>query len=199
MLKQQQARERRHRIRQDEIIAATRPCFCQSGFHAATMAQLADAAGLSVGQIYRYFPSKDALVEEMVQRIVDKRVAEMIAQSDLEHLIDQLTHRLPAHREDEVLMLEVAAEASRNPRVYQILQQAQNRLFHNACQNMQNHYPHLGQQQREACVEILAVLVEGSAFRRVTGQSPPAAALGRLYKKLIRDLLVAAEDVSLTD
>ncbi len=59
MNKQREARDARHRTRQDEIIAAARRCFRQSGFHAASMAQLA----------------KDGLIEEMVKRIVDGRVA----------------------------------------------------------------------------------------------------------------------------
>ena len=33
------------------------------GFHAATMTQVADEAGMSAGNLYRYFPSKEAIVE----------------------------------------------------------------------------------------------------------------------------------------
>lgn len=34
-------------------------------------------AKLSVGQIYRYFASKDAIIAEMIRRIIDYRIAEM--------------------------------------------------------------------------------------------------------------------------
>ncbi|STG54749.1 transcriptional repressor [Escherichia coli] len=58
--------EIRHKQRQDEIINAARRCFRRCGFHAASMSQIASEAQLSVGQIYRYFANKDAIIEEMV-------------------------------------------------------------------------------------------------------------------------------------
>ncbi|WP_239952313.1 TetR/AcrR family transcriptional regulator [Pantoea sp. Z09] len=194
MNKQREARDVRHRTRQDEIIAAARRCFRQSGFHAASMAQLASAASLSVGQIYRYFPSKDALIEEMVTRIVDSRVAAMSEQTDASHLADMIARRDTLNEEDEMLMLEVAAEASRNPRVAEILQTAETRLFHNACEKMRVDYPHLSDAQRAACVEVLAVLVEGTAFRRLTTQKASADLLHTLYKQMIHDLVKPSED-----
>ena len=63
--------EIRHKQRQDEIINAARRCFRRCGFHAASMSQIASEAQLSVGQIYRYFANKDAIIEEMVRRIID--------------------------------------------------------------------------------------------------------------------------------
>lgn len=69
--------EIRHKQRQDEIINAARRCFRRCGFHAASMSQIASEAQLSVGQIYRYFANKDAIIEEMVRRIIDFRIAQM--------------------------------------------------------------------------------------------------------------------------
>ena len=63
--------EERQKQRQDEIITAARRCFRASGFHAASMSQIASEAKLSVGQIYRYFSNKDAIIEEMIRRIID--------------------------------------------------------------------------------------------------------------------------------
>lgn len=194
MNKQREARDARHRTRQDEIIAAARRCFRQSGFHAASMAQIASAASLSVGQLYRYFLSKDALVEEMVKRIVDSRVAAMSEQTDAGHIADMIARRETLSEEDEMLMLEVAAEASRNPRVREILQTAETRLFHNACEKMRADYPLLSDTQRAACVEVLAVLIEGTAFRRLTTQKASADLLCTLYQQMIHDLVTPSED-----
>jgi AcrR family transcriptional regulator len=36
------------------------------GFHGASMADIAKAAGLSVGQIYRYFENKEAIIAAIV-------------------------------------------------------------------------------------------------------------------------------------
>jgi AcrR family transcriptional regulator len=47
--------------RRDQIIAAAAGCFAKSGYHATTMADIAEAAGVSKGTPYLYFPGKEAL------------------------------------------------------------------------------------------------------------------------------------------
>ena len=47
--------------RRDQIIAAAAGCFARSGYHVTTMAGVAEAAGVSKGTPYLYFPSKEAL------------------------------------------------------------------------------------------------------------------------------------------
>jgi AcrR family transcriptional regulator len=47
--------------RRDQIIAAAAGCFAQAGYHATTMAGIAEAAGVSKGTPYLYFPGKEAL------------------------------------------------------------------------------------------------------------------------------------------
>src|SRR5208282_820225 len=49
--------------RRDHIATAAERAFVRHGFHAATMQQVAEEAGMSAGNLYRYFPSKEALVE----------------------------------------------------------------------------------------------------------------------------------------
>ncbi len=47
--------------RRDQIIAAAVGCFARSGYHVTTMADVAEAAGVSKGTPYLYFRSKEAL------------------------------------------------------------------------------------------------------------------------------------------
>jgi AcrR family transcriptional regulator len=47
--------------RRDQIIAAAAKCFAGSGYHLTTMADIAEAAGVSKGTPYLYFPGKEAL------------------------------------------------------------------------------------------------------------------------------------------
>ena len=55
--------------RRDHILAAAERAFVRYGFHAATMTQVADEAGMSAGNLYRYFPSKEAIVEGLCSPI----------------------------------------------------------------------------------------------------------------------------------
>lgn len=51
--------------RSHEILASIRQVFAEKGFDGASMQDLARAAGMSVGNFYRYFPSKAAIVQAM--------------------------------------------------------------------------------------------------------------------------------------
>ena len=50
-------------IRSTEILASVRQTFVEKGFDGASMQDLARAAGMSVGNFYRYFPSKAAIIQ----------------------------------------------------------------------------------------------------------------------------------------
>lgn len=58
--------QRRAAARPAEILDAALKCFADKGFAATTVAEIALAAGVTPGTIYRYFPSKEALVEALV-------------------------------------------------------------------------------------------------------------------------------------
>ena len=53
--------EQARAARREQIIAAGLACFARSGYHAATMADVAAQAGVSKGTPYLYFASKEAL------------------------------------------------------------------------------------------------------------------------------------------
>ena len=48
--------------RRAEILAAAARCFAADGFHAASMADVIAASGLSAGAVYRYFRSKEDII-----------------------------------------------------------------------------------------------------------------------------------------
>jgi len=55
--------------RRDLILAAATRTFARAGCAEATMLDVAREAGLSVGALYRYYPSKDHLVQAVFARI----------------------------------------------------------------------------------------------------------------------------------
>jgi AcrR family transcriptional regulator len=188
-----EARDARHRQRQDEIIAAGRRCFRRSGFHAASMAQLAAEARLSVGQIYRYFTNKDAIIAEIVKRIIDNRLVYIEETTTSLNLPQLLAWRHALDEDDEALMLEVAAEATRNPAVARMMVEADERMFTHACQNVKKSHPDLDDEHIRACVEVFAVLAEGTSYRRLTPQKASAERLFALYQQFMDHLFKTEE------
>ena len=71
-------------LRRAQILEAAHECFSREGFHAASMASIAAQADLSVGQIYRYFENKEAVIEAICVSKLEEwsdRVAEVRSRS----------------------------------------------------------------------------------------------------------------------
>src|SRR5437764_12069088 len=68
--------------RRAEILAAAQRCFVRSGFHGASMQDICSEAGMSPGNLYRCFPSKEELIAAIAER--DRaEVAQDFARADL--------------------------------------------------------------------------------------------------------------------
>jgi AcrR family transcriptional regulator len=105
--------------RRSRILDAAERCFVRSGFHRTTMQDVAAEAGMSPGNLYRYFPSKDAIVAGLSER--DRaRVAQDFETFDTGDFMKSFAQLGRKHFEDEprdkaILCLEIWAEAARNP------------------------------------------------------------------------------------
>ncbi|MGR6317144.1 TetR/AcrR family transcriptional regulator [Micromonospora soli] len=56
--------------RRRQILEAARRCFLREGFHNTSMQDVIAEAGLSVGAVYRYFPSKNDLITSIAQSVI---------------------------------------------------------------------------------------------------------------------------------
>lgn len=207
MLPPQDTKEKRICARRDQIIAASRLCFRKHGFHGAGMAEIAKLSQLSVGQIYRYFANKDAIIEEIVRRMVAKKIR--VITGNTHHLIqmaENLADRriekyhpselpladpemsLEQTKIDHALMLEVAAEATRNPVVEKIWRDAERNLFNEAKGMLSKAYPHWTESELTTRVEVVAVICEGTAFRHLTTRHADTKELEVLYQQLFDQL-----------
>ena len=120
--------------RRTAILDAAERCFVLHGFHRATMQDLAKMAGMSVGNLYRYFPSKDAVVLALAER--DRAEAARHLCDDGADLWPTLVRLLRAHlvevpREKAMLLVELWAEGTRNPTIAAMLARfdAENRAW----------------------------------------------------------------------
>jgi AcrR family transcriptional regulator len=52
----------------ETILEAAARVFVRSGYARSTTNRIAEAAGISVGSLYQYFPSKDAIAVELLRR-----------------------------------------------------------------------------------------------------------------------------------
>jgi len=120
--------------RRAQIIKGARTCFLRKGFHAATTAEISAEAGVSVANLYQYFPTKDDLVQALIEddlaedlalvRLVDEAgsLREGLAR------IDTLLAAEPDYAEQTRLKLEIIAEAARNSQIAAVVSAADARM-----------------------------------------------------------------------
>jgi len=118
-----QKNDSRTQAQRERILAAARACFVQSGFHAASMATIAETAGMSPGLIYRYFEGKNAIILAIIEQqleVVRGKIREMPAASDLAEGIVEHFEEHDTGNEGSMssaLFLEMSAEATRDPQI----------------------------------------------------------------------------------
>lgn len=106
-----------------EILALVRNAFAEKGFDGASMQDLARAAGMSVGNFYRYFPSKAAIVKQIIAQDLQEMEQDFFAAigspDPLENLRQQVQLRITQHQKcnDGQLWAEITANALRKPEI----------------------------------------------------------------------------------
>jgi AcrR family transcriptional regulator len=108
------------------ILEGAKRAFAEKGFDGASMQDLARAAGMSAGNFYRYFPSKNAIIEAMIARdVADVRddFERILASADpLDALMEALKRRLEVMGcADDPLWAEIDAAALRRPEIHTVV------------------------------------------------------------------------------
>ncbi|HEY3697164.1 TetR/AcrR family transcriptional regulator [Phenylobacterium sp.] len=183
--------------RRRQILDAASLCARRAGFHGARMSEIAQAAGLSVGQIYRYFESKEAIIGALIaQDVVDKRgrFAELERSGEPlgEAIVNGCSQAMDGGYGSErtALMLEVLAEASRNPQAAAVLRAADQSQRAFLLEVMRQVAPP-GCTDRELAArsEVLGMLFEGMAVRAVANPDSDRVAICAVVQSLLRRLI----------
>lgn len=118
----------------ERILAAAQKCFIEHGFHAASMANIADTAGMSAGLMYRYFENKGAIVLAIIERQLRDAHESLSREGPASDLAADLLalFRGWQARDPQVmnaaLYLEMSAEGTRDPQVAEAIRQADAQL-----------------------------------------------------------------------
>jgi len=126
------ASQARSRATVAALVDATARILVREGFDKASTNRIAEVAGVSVGSLYQYFPSKEALVaavidrhnQEIMQTVrgelaqamsqpVEKAVRKLVAVAVKAHRIDPRLHRVLAEQIPRVGKLENAEAFNR--------------------------------------------------------------------------------------
>ncbi|PLP60624.1 hypothetical protein CYK37_05735 [Mesorhizobium loti] len=117
------SRAERRQLQVQRVLEAAKTCFAREGFQGASMQQICAEASMSPGALYRYFVSKEAIIEEIcaaARRDDEEKLAEMLTKRDvIEGMVfGSMTHIRFVHETDAAaLIAQFHAEATRSESV----------------------------------------------------------------------------------
>ena len=71
-------RQARSRVLYDALVEATQRVLASEGVAAVTTARVAEVAGVSIGSLYQYFPSCEALIAAVIDHKIESDVRELM-------------------------------------------------------------------------------------------------------------------------
>jgi AcrR family transcriptional regulator len=122
-------------LRRQQILDAAAACFARRGFHQTTMQDICGEAELSPGAIYRYFTSKEEIIQAMCSRgrLEDEELMRGAMQLDgTLAILDELIRIYFSGVEDRelcVLMIELTSEARHNEFIADSLRQGRDQVL----------------------------------------------------------------------
>ncbi|MGO2236443.1 TetR/AcrR family transcriptional regulator [Marinomonas sp.] len=177
-------------LRKQCIIDATEQHVLTKGFHKASMSEIAKTAGLSVGQIYRYYAHKDDIICALVEQLTQKRLQFMASFLDKKDWLErhfseenQETHNM------RIMHTEIQAEATRNPVIAKIYKESHTRLQSRAVVILMSRYPTITEREAIARIEMLVTLTEGLLVRWDFQTRPFTKEMHQIYRQTLDTIL----------
>lgn len=180
--------------RRAEILDAAERCFARSGFHQTSMQEICAEAGMSPGNLYRYFPSKEALIAGITERNRVQAAADFAAVDNAPDFFagfSALGRQYLVERSDEqvALCIEIMAEARRNADIRRIHEGIYSEVRAGLVSILQRAADR-GQLRPdldlEKIVTVLLALGDGIEFRRAIDPSFSADAVIDIILDLVR-------------
>lgn len=157
--------------RSEEILEAAEYCMRHKGFHQTSIQSIAAQANVSIGLIYNYYKNKEAIIEALITKVVQRMIA--LLQADFEHLANagKVTHSVQDIASTEVensiaLLIEISSESTRNERIRQILNDAWRVLKENYIAQEQTLNPALDADKLHTRMYVMSLLIDGMIIRR---------------------------------
>lgn len=184
-------------LRRQQILDAAAECFSKSGFHGASMAEIAKSFGMSAGHIYNYFESKEAIIEAMVKRDLDHaldKIEKIQGEKDiLKAMLGTVDEGVQRRIDRSELDTEILAEAARNPKIAATVQCTDAIIREKVInlikgvQTIENQP--ISELSLAAKSTILMALFDGLQIRAIRDPSMKANDIARVLKSVIQQML----------
>ena len=123
----------KHDEKRQEILDAAEKCFVRGGFQGTSTAQICAAAHISPGHLYHYFDSKEAIIDAIADKGLEKASCHFQDMMQGPNALDAISAQIelmknhPQHA-GSILVFDMLAEAGRNPAMAKIVQKQSKKI-----------------------------------------------------------------------
>lgn len=186
--------------RRAKVVQAARELFVEQGFHATGIARIAQASGVLVGQIYRDFANKEAIVAALVGQEIDRclRPNELFAAretGDRDAVRTWLRGYLSGAEVPDVRMvMEIMAESARNDRIAEVFRGVDSLLRAQLSAALSDLAPPEADPGRIACLADAVRIMGGGSFHHwlSEGRGPAEPVIDMLMSLIDREIAALA-------
>jgi AcrR family transcriptional regulator len=194
-------RQERTESRREQVLDAAQSCFLVEGFHRASMVRIADAAAMSVGHIYRYFESKDAIIIALCERRFAGFEELLTAIEDNERpfpsgLVDAWISQFVwwIHPQRAPLTLEIMSEAGRNTKVAEVVRTIDRRFRDMMRRSILPSSGAIPEDEIEDRLEAVTMLAHGMTIRLTADPEADPDRLLEAFRRGVHELLALPYD-----
>lgn len=163
-----------------KIVEAAAACFIAKGFHQSSMRDIANTAGVSLGNLYNHFESKQDLImafasfeeeenADLLRQLEKKGGHETRFQAFLNHYFDQTFQA-----DNAVLAAEIFAEAMRNKEIHEIFEENRQKVSLNFAAFLKEWKSSESAEKLALKADFILDLVEGTALRYALNGDEPS-------------------------
>lgn len=186
-----------HVKRKSQILAAARKCFIANGIHTTSMQEICKTSKISPGALYRYYPSKQAIIEaiaahehqqnqELIEFLKGAKDPVVGLQQALPDTLDTLLNKDFAR-----LMIEISTEASRNKDVHRVFAEVEDQFKHELIEIFVSAQQNKGLPKSvnvPEAIYIVLALFDGITSQTANGAAPDRKQLTSNLNKMIATL-----------
>lgn len=190
--------------RRVEILDAAERCFSRAGFHQSSMNEICIEAGMSPGNLYRYFPSKEAIIAGIAERSRAEAAEKFHAVADAPDFFVGMSllarHHIVERSDQELgLCAEIMAESRRNPSVAKVFTQIESDI-HARLEAMLREASERGEISRNldfsAAATMLMIVADGMMWHRASDPKFDAEKLLPYMFQMIKHMLSGGINLS---
>ena len=198
--------QRRAQETVDAILGGAARVFGERGYAGGTTNRIAEAAGVSVGSLYEYFPNKDAILVALGKRHLDEMsrdvAAVLEAARDRQLALDTLMRRfveamLEVHERRPDLHRVIFSEAPHPPELHACVLQLEEALAHTV-EALLERCPDVALADRDTAAHLVVQTVEALTHRYVHHHrihDLPRDAFVNEVVELLRSYLASADSM----